>query len=455
MRQQLLARDDAVERHAVLHEVEVGVREIDDAPTVGRGDGGAAHVPFLGNGPVERLGPGRHFAQLERHVAGDEAQSLAQAVAGDAAADREKLLDQPEHGGALVAPGVVFRGLDAERGARQRQYPFSSRGLARANARAAGGFPGARPPLLFCLGASAGLGYNRRRSLSAAKNARRAMKTLLAVVGDGTAGSVLETALLAARPFNGCIVGLNALTTEYAVVFGGEMGFSVSSEVDRTLEREGQERREQARALFHAVMRRHGVTIDGAPGGGISAEWREEAGRQNAVVGTLGRIFDLIVVERPAKLASLAEATLEDALFEGGRPVLMTPQTAPQTLGENIVIAWNNSTETARTVAFAMPFLKRAKAVEVLSVEGAQVPGPSGEEMAAMLRRHGVTVTARHAPARPRTSPGELFLAEAKRSGADLLVKGAYTQSRLRQMIFGGATRHIIMEAEIPVILAH
>ena len=281
------------------------------------------------------------------------------------------------------------------------------------------------------------------------------MKTLLAVVGDGTAGGVLETALLAARPFNGCIVGLNALTTEYAVVFGGEMGFSVSSEVDRTLEREGQDRREQARTLFRAVMQRHGVTIDGARGNAVSAEWREEAGRQNAVVGTLGRIFDLIVVERPQKLASLAEATLEDALFEGGRPVLMTPQAAPTTMGENIVIAWNNSTETARTVAFAMPFLERAKSVEVVSVEGAQVPGPSGDEMATMLRRHGMTVTARHVTPKGRTPPGEVFLAEAKRAGADLLIKGAYTQSRLRQMIFGGATRHIIMEAEIPVILAH
>src|ERR1700685_2388564 len=120
------------------------------------------------------------------------------------------------------------------------------------------------------------------------------MKTVLAVVGDGSATGVLETAVMAARPFDGCIVGLNALTTEYAVVFGGEMGFSVSSEVDRTLEREGQDRREQARALFHAVMRRHGVAVDGAPGNGVTAEWREEAGRQNAVVGTMGRIFDLI-----------------------------------------------------------------------------------------------------------------------------------------------------------------
>jgi nucleotide-binding universal stress UspA family protein len=282
------------------------------------------------------------------------------------------------------------------------------------------------------------------------------MKTLLAVVGDGTAGSVIETALLAARPENGCIIGLNALTTEYAVVFGGEMGFSVSSEVDRTLEREGQERRDQARALFHSVMARHGVPIGGPTGGNaVSAEWREEAGRQNAVVGTLGRIFDLIVVGRPQKLASLAEATLEDALFEGGRPVLMAPQVAPQTLGRNVVIAWNNSTETARTVAFVMPFLERAEKVEVLSVEGGQVPGPSGEELAAMLRRDGIAASARYIAHRGRMTPGEVFLAEAKRAGADLLVKGAYTQSRLRQMIFGGATRHIIMEAEIPVILAH
>jgi nucleotide-binding universal stress UspA family protein len=286
-----------------------------------------------------------------------------------------------------------------------------------------------------------------------------AMRTVLAVVGDGTVGGVLETALLAARPFGGVIVGLNALTTEYAVVFGGEMGFSVSSEVDRTLEREGQERREQARALFERVMQRNGVAMDGSvpSGTGLVAEWREETGRQNAVVGTLGRIFDLIVVERPAKLASLAEATLEDALFEGGRPVLMAPQTPPKTLGERVVIAWNNSTETARTVGFAMPFLERAKTVEVLSVDGSQVPGPSGQELAQALRRHGIEASARHvtAQARGRTTPGEVFLAEAKKAGADLLVKGAYTQSRLRQMIFGGATRHIIMEAEIPVILAH
>jgi nucleotide-binding universal stress UspA family protein len=281
------------------------------------------------------------------------------------------------------------------------------------------------------------------------------MKTLLAVIGDDTSGTVLEIARLTAERFGSSIVGLNAVTTEYAVVFGGEMGFSISADVDRTLEREGQERREQARAMFDAFMAAHGIPMGaGADVDKPRAEWREEAGRQNAVVGTLGRVYDLIIVERPAQLASLAEATLEDALFESGRPVLMAPPTPPQSIGERILVAWNGSTETARAVALAMRFLKRAQAVHVVSVEGAMTPGPSADDLGESLRRHGLQVTARHVAARGRV-PGQVFLDEAKETGADLLVKGAYTQSRLRQMIFGGATRHIIMEADLPVLLAH
>ena len=280
------------------------------------------------------------------------------------------------------------------------------------------------------------------------------MKTLLAVVSDGAAVTVLETALLVARRFGSRVVGLNAVTTEYAVVFGGEMGFSISSEVDRTLEREGHDRREQARSLFTSFMHQHGVPLGPATSEGPSAEWREEAGRQNAVVGALGRVFDLIVVERPAKLASLAEATLEDALFESGRPVLMAPPAALSTIGECVLVAWNASTETARTVGFSMPLLQRAKSVQVVSVEGGMTPGPSGHDLAGTLQNHGIPAIARHVSARDRT-PGQIYLDVAKAIGADLMVKGAYTQSRLRQLIFGGATRHIIMEATMPVLLAH
>src|ERR1041385_4657630 len=94
-----------------------------------------------------------------------------------------------------------------------------------------------------------------------------AMRNLLAVIGDGNAGPVLDTALMAAQRFNSHIVGLHSLTTEYAVVFGGEMGFSISSEVDRTLEREGHDRRDQARRLFRDFMDAKGVPVEPVPPG--------------------------------------------------------------------------------------------------------------------------------------------------------------------------------------------
>jgi nucleotide-binding universal stress UspA family protein len=283
------------------------------------------------------------------------------------------------------------------------------------------------------------------------------MKNLLAVIGDGNAGAVLDAALMVARRFNSHIVGLHSLTTEYAVVFGGEMGFSISSEVDRTLEREGHDRRDQARRLFRDFMNANGVPIGPVPPGhnGPSASWREEDGRQNAVVGMSGRVYDLILVEQPEKLASIAEATLEDALFESGRPVMMVPKLGAPTLGERVAIAWNGSTETALTVALAMPFLQQAREVIVVSV-GAQhmpEPGPAGEELARSLEGHGFNVSMRTAVGRQKPQ-GESFLKEAIAAGADLMLKGAYTQSRIRQMIFGGATRHIIMESRIPVIMA-
>jgi nucleotide-binding universal stress UspA family protein len=283
------------------------------------------------------------------------------------------------------------------------------------------------------------------------------MKNLLTVVGDGNAAPVLETALLTAQRFNSHIVGLHSLTTEYAVVFGGEMGFSISSEVDRTLEREGHERRDQARRLFREFMTANGVPI-GPPAAGYngpSASWREEDGRQNAVVGLIGRVYDLILVEQPEKLASIAEATLEDALFESGRPVMMVPKAPPKALGDVVAIAWNGSTETAVTVAMGMPFLKQARQVVVVSVGPQHMPepGPGGDELVRTLEQHGLSVSLRTALGRQKAQ-GESFLKEAMAAGADLLLKGAYTQSRIRQMIFGGGTRHIIMEAKIPVLMA-
>lgn len=213
---------------------------------------------------------------------------------------------------------------------------------------------------------------------------------------------------------------------------------------------------ERARVRFEGCVAKHGLPNAPAAGGERpSAAWRTIEGTEQQVVGSHGRLFDLLVMARDFGQGWLNWQTIfESALFESGRPVLLAPATGGATFGENVVIAWNCSTETARTVALTMPLLARARSVTVLSVEGWGVPGPRGKDFAVYLERSGIPAVARTVPGTQRTA-GDIILQECARIGADLLVKGAYTQSRLRQLMFGGATRHVLANAQLPVIMAH
>ena len=102
-----------------------------------------------------------------------------------------------------------------------------------------------------------------------------------------------------------------------------------------------------------------------------------------------------------------------------------------------------------------MPLLRLAERVTILTVEGATVAGPSGAEMARSLAMNGIAAETITIAPPGKVSAGETILKKAAELGCDLIVKGAYTQSRLRQMIFGGTTRHILANAKLPVLMAH
>lgn len=215
-----------------------------------------------------------------------------------------------------------------------------------------------------------------------------------------------------------------------------------------------------AKKRFTSFMKSHKMTFCGISESreGPTAEWREEAGDRIRIVGSYGRLFDVIVVGRTSSPAADRWVPVcEAALFESGRPVVVAPPKSPQALGRKVLLAWNGSTETARTIGLGMPLLRGAESVTVLSVTGASggmVAGPDGEQVAAHLVRNGVKATAKTVQARSRAA-GEAILGEAAALGADLIVKGAYTHSRLREVIFGGTTRHILAEAQVPVLIAH
>jgi nucleotide-binding universal stress UspA family protein len=149
---------------------------------------------------------------------------------------------------------------------------------------------------------------------------------------------------------------------------------------------------------------------------------------------------------------------MEAALFESGRPVLIVPPSVPQSIGKNVLVAWNDSTEQAHTNAFAIPLLQRADKVTVLTVEGGAASAASCERAALHLRRNDVnanTLLIKPVGRHSGEATGVIILEQAAKLGCDLIVKSAYTQSRLRQMIFGGATRHILGNAALPVFMAH
>lgn len=265
--------------------------------------------------------------------------------------------------------------------------------------------------------------------------------------------SVLGMACLTAKKFGSYIEGVYVQPALPAIASADGFGVVTPAFVEK-YEQEDRDRIRQAEELFNSFMQERGIGSSSASAGGPTAVW-QNVGPSDDYVGHRGRLFDAIVVGRPVHGATTPTMhTLEAALFETGRPILIAPPAAPATLGETVVIAWNGSTETARTIAFAMPFLQQAKKVVVSTVEDAMVPGPTGAEVAEYLGHSGIEASSVNATAGKR-SLGEAMLEEAAAQGADLLVKGAYTHSRLRQMIFGGATSHILAYTEIPVIMSH
>ncbi|WP_158807143.1 universal stress protein [Beijerinckia sp. L45] len=276
------------------------------------------------------------------------------------------------------------------------------------------------------------------------------MKSILVPVEDhDRMTEVLQTALLLARQFDSYIEGI-PLGPDLAEMVAADFSMSGVIFDDRT-------RREflrHARETFEGFMAAGGIPRRSDDAKGLTFGWNGETLVSPNSVGEYGRVFDILTVGRPGPASNEPHrATLEAALFESGRPILIAPPKAPPTLGTVTAIFWNGSSETARSVAFAMPLLLKARDVVVLAVPGVRWPGPSDAQLARSLRRHGIP--ARVVELKPGKAPGLALLDKAAMLGADLLIKGGYTQSRLRQMIFGSVTSEILAEATLPVFMAH
>ncbi|MGB8841965.1 MAG: universal stress protein [Aliidongia sp.] len=181
-----------------------------------------------------------------------------------------------------------------------------------------------------------------------------------------------------------------------------------------------------------------------------SAAWLEEVGDFDQLVEEHGRLSDLIVIANSDSHEMLGGRAFQPALFGTGRPTLIVDNAAGSLL-DHVLIAWNGSLEASNAVGQSTDLLRAAGRVSVYS-EGSSPEAVSA--LLAYLRRHGVRCDGEHAPV-SASSTGASILATAEAAGVTLLVRGAYTQSRLRQAILGGTTRHLLSHAGIPIVMAH
>jgi Universal stress protein UspA and related nucleotide-binding proteins len=284
-------------------------------------------------------------------------------------------------------------------------------------------------------------------------------KTILVPVADGAgAAASLDSAFGLAAVFDAHVIGLHVRTdpTSAVPLVGEGMSGAMVEEMMSVAERQSAERAERARAAFDAACIRHGAPLAVAPPvQGVTAQWDDIVGREEEAVAWRGRLSDLVVLGRPGDGAETPSLmTLNAALMESGKPLLLAPPAPPASIGRRVAVAWNGSAEAGRAVAFALPLMKRAEAVTIVSLteDNRTASAPAGE-LSAFLAWHGIKAECKvvHAGAQA----GNVLLNECAAADADLLVMGAYTHSRLRQLILGGVTRHVLTQSGISCLMCH
>jgi len=174
--------------------------------------------------------------------------------------------------------------------------------------------------------------------------------------------------------------------------------------------------------------------------------------------GRIARRHDVAVLKQAEPDKEGAEdLIIEAALFRSGRPVIVVPYIQKTGLAtDRVLVAWDGSQTAARAIGDAMPFLERAKAVDIVIVAEERKGGDeiNGANMSKHLARHGVAANVKRI-AKGDLAIEDVLLSYAADSGADFMVMGGYGHSRLREFILGGVTRGILASMTVPVMMSH
>ncbi len=274
------------------------------------------------------------------------------------------------------------------------------------------------------------------------------IKDIIVNLGLGAKDPAGNYAISIAEAFSAHVLGV---AFSYEPVIPGSVMGGIPPEFIELQRAESDKRAKEAVARFQKAAER----------AGISAETRilsaSVAGAADQI-SRLARRFDLAVVGQPTREESVPDEVVDEGvLFESGRPVIFVPfiQTAGLTLGR-ILVCWDGSRAATRAIGDAMPFLQKAKQVEIIIVGGKPPKSDevSGADLGQHLARHGIKVDVKRITS-PDIDVPSTILSYAADSSADMLVMGGYGHSRLREFVLGGVTRGMLESMTVPTLMSH
>lgn len=196
---------------------------------------------------------------------------------------------------------------------------------------------------------------------------------------------------------------------------------------------------------------------------GVLGEWRTTEDYPNTVVPLHARHADLVIAgqfDAEYPLSYVAAGFCENLVLTSGCPILFVPYTGSfPVLGTQVTVGWDGSRESARAVHDAMPLLKGAARVTILTInapsKNASSPRIPGVDIATSIARHGVTVETVEIAGADPLHIGQALLSQVTDLNADLLVTGAYAHARWQELILGGVTRTLLKSMTLPVLMSH
>lgn len=283
-------------------------------------------------------------------------------------------------------------------------------------------------------------------------------KIVAPVTGSRRDSIVLATALAAARPFNAHVVALFVRPDPWMVV--PYSGVPLSASLTQSLIDEASAIADQAskraRLALQVEAEKNGAQVLAAPQrlSQPSCSFRETHGSLPHLVAEAARLADLVVLGPQSETNGdgINDAFLE-TLTKTDRPVMIAER-APARMVCNVAIAWDGSTAACHAVTAALPYLKHAEKIDVLTVYKSGEPRHSTKELSEYLALHGLSCTEHHIRSDKGLVAREL-MDHALQCNTDLLVMGGYGHSHLREFLFGGVTEDVRWHASVPVVMMH